>query len=147
MSSIVRWEPISNTVSLRDAMDRLLEDSFVNPRGFGPTPTSLALPVDMYETEDDLIVTAPVPGVQSEDIEVTVTGDALTIKGSVKSEVDLERANFHRQERRFGAFARSLSLPVPVRTDKAEAKFKDGVLTLVLPKADEVKPKTIKVKS
>jgi HSP20 family protein len=147
MSTVVRWEPIHDAVTLRDAMDRLFEDSFVRPRSYGTASASIELPVDMYETEDDLVVSASVPGVKPEDIEITIVGDALTIKGATKSEFEVERANVHRQERRYGAFTRSLAIPVAIQTDKAEAKFRDGVLTLVLPKADAIKPKTIKVKS
>jgi HSP20 family protein len=146
MSSIVRWEPIDDLVSLRDAMDRLFEESFVRPRSWLASG-GLDLAVDMYETKDDLVITASVPGVKPEDVEITVTGDVLTIKGEVKSEAKVERANYHRQERRFGSFARTIALPMPVQIEKAEAKFKDGVLTLTLPKAEEVKPRTIKVKT
>lgn len=146
MSSIVRWEPINDLVTLREAMDRLFEESFVRPRGMTPGG-SVELPLDMYETENELVVSAALPGVKPDDIEITVTGEALSIKGSVQSESTVDRANYHRQERRFGTFARTVALPVMVQIDKAEAKFRDGVLTLTLPKAEEVKPKTIKLKA
>lgn len=147
MSSIVRWEPIRDAVTLRDAMDRLFADSFVRPVGHSAGGAALEPAVDMYETENDLVVSAPIPGVRPEDVEITITGEVLTIKGATKSEYGEDGANYHRQERRFGAFARTLELPVSVEAAKAEAKVKDGVLTLTLPKAESLKPKTIKVKS
>lgn len=145
MASLIKWEPFSDLISLRDAMDRLFEESFVRMRGL-PTlfgPETLAL--DMYETPDSVVVKTAVPGVKPEDIEITITGDILTIKGETKAEEKVEKANYIRQERRYGAFSRSLSLPSTVVADKATAEFENGILTLTLPKAEEVKPKTIKV--
>lgn len=147
MSSIVRWEPLGNLITLRDAMDRLFEESVVGPRGW-LAPTGGALPaLDMYETDSDLVVTAAIPGVSAEDVDVTVVGDVLTIKGETKTETRGEKANYHRQERRYGAFVRSVALPMAVQVDKAEAKFADGVLTLTMPKAEAAKPRSIKIKA
>ena len=148
MAELVRWSPARDMVSLREAMDRLFEESFLQPGffGFGESPAS-ALPLDMYETDNDVVVKATVPGVKPEDIEVTLTGNRLTLKGEFKAEEKTEDRNYLRQERRYGAFSRTLSLPTLTKADKAEAKFKDGVLTLSIPKADEVKPKSIKVKT
>jgi HSP20 family protein len=101
----------------------------------------------MYETDDDVVVKTAVPGIKSEEIDVSITGDVLTIKGETKAEEKVEKANYVRQERRYGAFSRSLSLPSTVVADKATAEFENGVLTLTLPKAEEVKPKTIPVKA
>lgn len=144
--SIVRWQPFEDLVSLREAMDRLFEESFVRPRAW-LAPTVLDLPIDMYETSDELVVTVAVPGMKPEDLEITITGDTLCIKGEVKSEAKVEKASYYRQERRYGSCTRSISLPVPVQTDKVEAKLKDGILTITLPKAEEVKPKAIKIKT
>jgi HSP20 family protein len=147
MSSIVRWEPLGNLMTLRDAMDRLFEESVVGPRGW-LAPTGGTLPaLDMYETDSDLVVTAAIPGVSAEDVDVTVVGDVLTIKGETKTETRGEKANYHRQERRYGAFVRSVALPMAVQVDKAEAKFADGVLTLTMPKAEAAKPRSIKFKA
>jgi HSP20 family protein len=145
--SIVRWEPLSELMSLREAMDRLFEESFVRPRAglipFGGT----GLTLDVYETDEALVVTTDTPGVKPEDLDISITGDVLTIKGETKMEEEVKRENYHRQERRYGAFSRSVTLPVPVDADQTEAKFKDGVLTLTIPKAEEAKPKVIKIKS
>ncbi len=148
MANIVRWEPFRDLISLREAMDRLFEESFVQPRSgwlapFGPE----ALAVDMYQTNDAVIVKAAIPGVKPEDIDINITGDVLTIKGETKAEEEVKEENYFRRERRYGSFSRSLSIPVSVVADKATADFENGVLTLTLPKAEEVKPKAIKVKA
>jgi HSP20 family protein len=148
MANIVRWEPFRDLISLREAMDRLFEESFIRPRTGYLAPLSAgALAVDMYETDQDLVVKSSVPGVKPEDIDISITGDTLTIKGETKAEEKVEKANYVRQERRYGAFSRSLSLPTSIVAEKAKAEFEDGVLTLTLPKAEEAKPKTIKVKA
>jgi HSP20 family protein len=146
MAELVRWSPARDAVSLREAMDRLFEESFLRPDLFGVGETAAsALPLDMYETENDVVVKASVPGVKPEDIEVTVTGDLLTIKGEFKSEEKTEKHNFIRQERRYGSFCRQLGLPVGVDSNRAAANFENGILTLTLPKVEAVKPKTVRV--
>ncbi len=146
--SIMRWEPFSELMSLRDAMDRLFEDSFVRPRAGWLAPTLEGdLALDMYETDNDLVITAALPGAAPEDVDITITGDTLAIKAEIKEEEDVKRDCYYCQERRFGRFSRSVSLPIPVQANEAEARFKDGVLTLTLPKAEEIKPKTIKVQT
>ena len=146
--NLVRWEPWSDLVSLREAMDRLFEESVVRPHAGWLAPLGNgSLAVDMYETDDEVVVKTAVPGIKSEDIDVSITGDVLTIKGETKAEEKVEKANYIRQERRYGAFSRSLTLPSTVVADKATAEFENGILTLTLPKAEEVKPKTIKIKA
>jgi HSP20 family protein len=148
MANIVRWEPFRDLISLREAMDRLFEESFIRPRAGWLAPLGAeALVVDMYETDQDVVVKSSVPGIKPEDIDITITGDTLTIKGETKTEEKVEKANYIRQERRYGAFSRSLTLPTTIVAEKAKAEFENGVLTLTLPKAEEVKPKTIKVKT
>ena len=149
MADIVRWEPFKDMMSLREAMNRLFEDSFIRPSAW-PLPfegETVGLPVDVIEGKDNVVVKASVPGLKPEDIDVSITGDTLTIKGETKSEEKVEQGSYIRQERRYGKFERSLQLPSLVVADKADAKFEHGVLTLTLPKAEEVKPKTIKVKT
>jgi len=93
------------------------------------------------------VVRTVVPGVKPEDLDVSVTGDTLTIKGDTRAEEEVKEENYIRRERRYGSFCRSLLVPIPVVADKAEAEFENGVLTLTLPKVEEVKPKAIKVKA
>ena len=148
MANIVRWEPFRDLISLREAMDRLFEESFIRPRAGWLAPLGAgALAVDMYETDQDVVIKSSVPGVKAEDIDITITGDTLTIKGETKAEEKVEKANYVRQERRYGAFSRSVTLPTTIVAEKAKAEFENGVLTLTLPKAEEVKPKAIKVKA
>ncbi len=146
MADLMRWNPAREMVSLRDAMDRLFEDSFLRPGWFGVAESPAGvLPLDIYETGDQIVVKATAPGVAPEDIEVTITGDVLTIKGEMKSEEKVEKGNYLRQERRYGSFCRQVSLPGGVKTEGVQAAFKDGVLTLELPKVEDVKTKTVKV--
>jgi HSP20 family protein len=147
MADMIRWEPFGDLVSLRDAMDRLFEESFVRPGHMLAPLAEGSLSVDMYETPEEIVVKAAVPGVKPEDIDISVTGDMLTIKGETKSEEKSEKAAYVCQEWHYGAFARSVALPSAVQAEKAEASFEHGVLTLKLPKMEEIKPKVIKVQA
>jgi HSP20 family protein len=137
-------------LSLRDAMDQLFEDSFIRPRRWVPSATEASLPLDMYETADAMIVKARLPGLKAEDVDINIVGDSLTIKGRMVSEADKDDAtkwNWIHHELWHGPFARTVILPTMADANKAEASFENGVLTLTIPKAEEVKPKTIKVKA
>jgi len=129
-------------------MDRLFEESFVRPGGGRLAPAGMEVPaVDVYQTDDAVVVKSAIPGIKPEDIDISITGDTLTIKGETRVEEEVNEENYIRRERRYGSFCRSLALPLPVVTEKAEAEFENGVLTLTLPKAEEVKPKAIKIKA
>lgn len=144
--SMIRWEPFSELMSLRQAMDRLFEDSFVTPsRAFGRL--DIAMPVDMYQTENEVVVKTAVPGVKPEEVDITITGDTLCIKGEKKADEKVKRDDYIYQEHRYGTFSRAVNLPAGLDTGKAEASFEDGILTLTIPKSEEVKPKQIKVKA
>ena len=145
--SITRWEPFSDLVTLRDAMDRLFEESFVRPGRLLGAPAAGTVPLDMYQQDGNIIVKAAIPGVKPEDIDISVVGNNLTIKGETKEEREVKEENVIRRERRFGSFSRSVSLPSPVDANKADARFENGVLTLTMPVAEEAKPKQIAVKS
>jgi HSP20 family protein len=146
--SIVRWEPLSDFMTLREAMDRLFQESFVSPlRKEWLAPAEGALALDVYETEDAVVVKSSIPGVKPDDVEISISGNTLSISGEAKTEEEVKEENYIRRERRYGGFSRSVVLPEGVQADKAEADFEDGVLTLTIPKAPEAKPKVIKVKS
>ncbi len=145
--SITRWEPFRDLISLREAMDRLFEESWVRPRAGWLLPTEETLAIDMYETPDSVVVKTAVPGVKPEDMGITITGNSLTIAGETKAEEKVEEENYIRRERRHGRFSRSVTLPSGVQGEKAQATFDHGLLTLTIPKAEEAKPKVIKVKS
>jgi HSP20 family protein len=144
MAEITRWEPFGELMSLRDAMDRLFEESMVRPRGM-LAPLASGVAVDMIETDEAIEVQAEIPGVKPEDINITVTGDVLSIRGEAKQETEEEKGNYLRRERRYGSFCRQFTLATPVKVDEATADFQDGILHLTLPKAEEVKPKAIEV--
>lgn len=145
-TNIVRWDPLREVTTLRDAMDRLFEDSFVRSPRLWPEIGIEDLAVDMYQTDNDVIIKASIPGLKPEEVDISITGDVLTIKGEHKEEKETKDQDYFIKERRYGSFSRSLNIPVSVKTDKAEAVFDNGVLTLTLPKAEEVKPKQIKIK-
>lgn len=140
-----RWEPFHEAVSLRDAMNTLLQDSFVRPGGFPAPNAPAALPLDVRETENEYVIKASLPGVRPEDVQITVHGDTLTVRGETRAEREDEGGHWHLRERRFGAFQRSLTLGAPVNSDRAQAHFEHGVLTLKLPKTEETKPRQIKI--
>ena len=146
MADLIRWEPMGVT-SLRHAMDRLFEDSFVRSGGLLPGMRAEGPAVDMYQTEKEVVVKASLPGMKAEDVDISVTGDMLTLKGEHREEQEINEENYFRKEMRFGSFVRSLEIPVPVKVDKAEAVFENGVLTLTMPKTEPVQPKAIKVKT
>lgn len=147
MSNLTRWEPMRDMVTLRDAMDRLFDEAFTRP-WFSDGGRGMSMPaVDMYQTDDDVIVKVAVPGMKPEDVQISVTGDMLTIKGETKEETDNKEKAYHIREQRWGSFERVITLPSAVRSDKAQAEFDNGILNITLPKAEEVKPKTISVKA
>jgi HSP20 family protein len=130
-------------------MNRLFEESFVSPVGGTSLlrgPQSMAL--DVYETDDNLVVETALPGASPDDVDISIVGNTLTIKGETECEEETEeKGKYHCRERRYGAFQRSVGLPVKVEADKAEAVFENGVLKLTLPKAETDKPKKITVKA
>jgi HSP20 family protein len=139
--SLERWNPFREVTDLQHEMNRMFDGFFgrslVGERTWAPA-------VDMFEDKDDLVVTVEVPGMSEKDIQLSLTGDLLTIRGERHSATPKDEG-VYRGERWFGRFERTLSLPYPVQTDKVKATYRDGVLTVNLPKAEEVKPKTIKV--
>lgn len=146
MSTLIRWQPAREMMTLRDAMDRLFDDAFTRPWTLkGAWQGSGGLSVDMYETENEVVVKAAVPGMKADDVQIQVTGEMLTIKGQTKEDAEVRDKAYRIREHRWGSFERSVGLPTQVISEKAEAEFEDGVLTVTLPKAEEVKPKTITV--
>ncbi len=144
--SLIRWDPFSELSSLRRAMDRVFED-FMPGRTFRGEGVEMGFPVDMYETDDSIVVKASLPGISPEEVDISVTPEGLTIKGEHKEEQKTEHENFYRREIRFGSFARTIPLPSRVEYERAEADFENGLLTVKLPKAEELRPKSIKVKT
>ena len=148
MANITRFDPFGEMVTLRQAMDRLFEDSFVSPltlRTFNGE--AVAPPLDVHQTADEIVVTAALPGIRPEDVDITITGQTLSIRGEFKADEEISRDQYLYRERRYGTFNRQIQLPVRVQGDAASATFENGLLTLSIPKAEEVKPRQIQVKA
>ena len=147
--SIVRWTPRrsngNDLGSLRTEMDRVLED-FFTPVPLKQEWALLTPPVDVEVTPDAYVFRADLPGVNSKDVKVTVSGETLTLRGERKREEQKSENSLYRIERLYGAFERSFTLGTPVRTDQVHAAYRDGVLEIRVPKADEARPREIEVK-
>jgi HSP20 family protein len=144
--TITRFTPMTDFVTLREAMDRLFEDSFIRPTTWTGLPAGqIAVPVDLWETNDAYHMRADLPGMTPDTIDINVTADTVSFAGESKAETDVTNEGWLRQERRIGKFQRSFTLPVQIDPNKVQANFEHGVLDLVLPKADQVKPRSIKV--
>ncbi len=146
MSNLTRWEPVREMMTLREAMDRLFDDAFTRPLNLRDGGLS-APAIDMYQTDDDVVVKAAIPGFKADEVQINVTGDVLTLRGEMKHEEEKKDKAWHIREQRWGSFERAITLPTDVKADKASADFENGILTVTLPKAEEVKPKTIAVKA
>ena len=146
MSNLTRWEPVREMMTLREAMDRLFDDAFTRPISLRDGGWS-APAIDMYQTDDEVVVKAALPGFNANEVQINITGDVLTIRGERKHEEEKKEKAWHIREQRWGSFERSVALPTAVKSDKASADFENGILTITLPKAEEVKPRTITVKA
>jgi HSP20 family protein len=138
MAQLIRWDPFREMMQIREAFDRLFDETFALPRLREPMTWTLAL--DVAEKDNAYIVKASLPGVNPDDIDISITDNVLTIRGETKVE-------YHLRERRYGSFSRSISLPAPVNADAVEASYENGVLTLHIPKAPEAQPRKIAVKT
>ena len=145
MSNLIHWEPAREMMSLRDAMDRLFDDAFTRPLSLRDAWSVPA--IDMYQTDDEIVVKAALPGIKADEVQINITGEVLTLKSEVKHEEEKKEKAWHIREQRFGSFERSVVLPTDVVADKAKADFENGILTVTLPKAEEVKPKVISIKA
>ncbi len=140
---ITPWSPIREVSSLHDTIDRMFDDMMTPKMAMVP---SVAVPtINMRDTEKEIIIEAELPGVKEDDLDIEISEEALTIKGEKKSEAEINQKDYYRREFSYGSFSRTIALPVPVSEDKIEAEFKDGVLKIVLPKKEEVKPKVKKI--
>jgi HSP20 family protein len=144
MTNLSRWDPFQDMLTLREAMNQLLEESFVRPAN-GRGGQSYVPALDLSETEDAYLVEAAVPGLKPEDLDITFENNVLTIKGETRQESEDKQRSFHRIERRYGSFQRTIALPTTVKTDAIQASLENGILRLEIPKAEEVKPRKISV--
>lgn len=141
-SDLEPWRPFREVVSLRDAMDRLFEDSIVTP-----VKGSVAMPkIDIKEMKDSVVVKAELPGISEDDVEIEIMDNVMTISGNKAEEKEEDKEGYYYRESHSGSFARSFSLPSEVKAEKAEAEMKNGVLTITVPKVEAKQPKKIAVK-
>ena len=146
--SIRRWYTYRDVVSLREAMNQLLEESMVrSPSGPEEREGLIPVRVDMYETDEGIVVKSDLPGMKPEDVDISIQENTLTIRGEFEAEEEGERQNVHIRERRYGVFQRSIPLPKAVDAEKAAAEFEDGVLRVMLPTVEAEKPKRISVRA
>ena len=146
MTIVRRPSPFGELWSLRSAMDRLFEDSFVRPRTWaGLLESGPGLPLDVTATADEIRVEASLPGFKPDEVEITVEDGTLTISGQSKEERTQESGSYLLQEIRRGSFSRSVALPAGLEADKASATFENGVLTLRIPKAEQIKPRQSRI--
>ena len=144
MANIVRFEPMREMMTLRDAMDQLFNESFTRTLGPG---RDLAVPeLDMYQDNNNIVVKAALPGLKAEQVTINVSGDMLTLRGEYAQEEEKKERTYHLRERRSGSFERTIRLPAEVASEKAAAEFENGILTVTLPKSESVKPRSIAIK-
>ena len=137
MKTLVRWNPNS----LLNEFDRLMEREITEPRH------NLTIALDVAETEDDYKVMAAIPGVNADEIDITIEDDVLNVRGEIVATEEVEGERYHLRERRYGSYSRSVRFPTAVKSNEIEASYINGILTLIVPKAEAVKPRRIEVKS
>ncbi len=147
--SITRWNPWEEMFNFTRRMNRLFEPTLLRRLDLKEDDSITSYLweplVDIYETNEDIVVKAEIPGMKKEDIEISITDNVLTIKGEKKQERKMQNEDYHRIECSYGTFQRSFSLPKAIKPDNVTASYKDGVLTITVPKAEEVKPKKIQI--
>jgi HSP20 family protein len=143
-NSVTRWTPSQQLANAREPFYRLF-DTFLNDAGEDLATRTWTPPVDIQETDDSYRIQAELPGLKKEDLQITLENNVLRLSGERKFEKDVKKENYHRIERTYGTFSRSFALPIQVSPDKVEAKFEDGVLTIVVPKAEQAKPRHIAI--
>jgi HSP20 family protein len=145
--ALIRWDPFREMSSLQERMNRVFSEVLArSPIGEEEISRGAWVPaVDIFETPESIVLKAELPGITKDDIFVEVKDNTLSLKGEKKFEKEVKEENYHRVERSYGSFQRAFTLPSTGQQDKVKAKFKDGILEIVLPKVEEAKPKQIKV--
>ena len=141
--ALVKWDPFREFNTVRGDLGRFLGEDWDLPM----STTSWNPSVDIFENDNEIVVRAELPGMSAKDMDVKLENNVLTLRGERRFEKEAKEENYHRVERQYGTFSRSFSLPMSVNSDKVTAEYKDGVLKIVLPKKEEIKPKPIKVEA
>ena len=144
MTMITRWDPFRELTQLQNRVNRLFQESSLG-QDEGLTTTSFVPPVDIYETEQNIVLKMEVPGVEQKDLDIRIENQTITIRGERNFEKEVKEDDYHRVERRYGSFQRSFSLPNTVNPEQVTADYENGVLKVTLAKRAEAKPKQIKV--
>ncbi len=140
------WDPFAELAELRDEMNRLFSTSLAHWSPWKGGWFGESWPViDLYHDENNVVVTAEVPGLKQDEVDVSISGNTVTLKGEKKQEAETKEKNYHKVERAYGSFHRSFELPCEIDASKTKAELKNGVLTVTLPKCEAEKPKQIKV--
>ena len=146
--TLVRWDPFRDLVSIQDELNRLFGRTFAGVEPFRPSASGTWMPsMDVYETEDKIVATLELPGIDPDAVDVSVEDSTLTVTGSRELSNEVKEESYHRLERRYGSFTRAITLPQTADTSKVEARFDKGVLTIEVPKVEKAKPKRIQVKA
>jgi len=145
-SELTPWRPFRELTTLRDEMDKMWNRFLGEWPSMEPFKGEWMPSLDVSETKDNIVVKAEVPGMDAKDIDISLANDILTVKGEKKQEKEEKEENYHRVERSYGAFSRSVRLPKDVQSNKIKASYKDGVLKITLPKSEEAKKKEVKIK-
>ena len=144
--AIVRYRPVSDLFNIRDEMNRLFDSFYSGIPALNEQLPAYGPDVDIKENENDVLVSVETPGMEQKDIKVIVRENVLTLRGEKKREEETKKANYIVSERTFGSFERSFTLPTEIQADKVTATYKNGILSITLPKAEAAKPKEITVK-
>lgn len=146
--TLVRWDPFRDLVSIQDELNRLFGRTFSGAEPLRPSAAGSWMPsMDVYETEDQIVAKIELPGIDPEAVDVSVEDSTLTVSGSRELSNEVKEEHCHRLERRYGSFTRAITLPQTVDTEKVQARFDKGVLTVEVPKVERAKPKKIQVKA
>lgn len=145
MNTITRWDPFRSVSTLQEQVNRLFQDSFFRTRADESSLSAWTPSVDIYEDGDQLVIKADLPDVNEKDIDIRIENNTLSIRGERKFEKKVSEENYLRVERAYGAFSRSFALPNTVNAEHINAEYRNGVLTITLPKREESKPRQIKV--
>ncbi|PKM83496.1 MAG: molecular chaperone [Firmicutes bacterium HGW-Firmicutes-13] len=147
MTKLIRWNPFTELTRMRDELDKIFDETFSRFPGekFLSEKVSWQPSVDIYESEDEIVAKAELPGFKRDDINITVTEDSLNISGETKEEKEVEEGNYICKERRWGKFSRYFSLPAPIDTNRVKASYENGVIEIKMSKTEEAKRKSVNI--
>jgi len=146
--AIVRWDPFRDLMTIRERMNRIFDEFFRGQEvGEAFPATSWTPAVDIYETPNEVVLKAELPGVNQKDIQLEIKDNTLTLKGERAKDEEVKEDSYYRRERFYGTFYRSFTLPSNIQQDKIQARYKDGILEVIMPKAEAAKPRQIKVET